>query len=51
MVVSLVFWYLIKATLGLRVSAREEEEGLDLGEHGQEAYHISHTFAGRVEAV
>jgi Amt family ammonium transporter len=51
MVVSLVFWYLIKATLGLRVSAQEEEEGLDLGEHGQEAYHISHTFAGRAEAV
>jgi ammonium transporter, Amt family len=51
MVVSLVFWYLIKVTLGVRVSAQEEEEGLDLGEHGQEAYHISHTFAGRVEAV
>lgn len=28
----------IKATVGLRVSAKEEEEGLDLGEHGMEAY-------------
>ena len=29
---------LIKATLGLRVSKEEEEEGLDIGEHGQVAY-------------
>jgi Amt family ammonium transporter len=28
----------IKVTVGLRVSVREEEEGLDLGEHGIEAY-------------
>lgn len=28
----------IKATIGLRVSAEEEEEGLDIGEHGNEAY-------------
>lgn len=28
----------LKATVGLRVSAKEEEEGLDLGEHGTEAY-------------
>lgn len=28
----------LKATVGLRVSAQEEEEGLDLGEHGMEAY-------------
>jgi Amt family ammonium transporter len=37
-VVSLVFWYAIKATLGLRVSKEEEQEGLDIGEHGQVAY-------------
>lgn len=37
-IVSLVIFGLIKATLGLRVSAEEEEEGLDIGEHGQEAY-------------
>jgi Amt family ammonium transporter len=29
---------LIKKTLGLRVSAEEEMRGLDIGEHGQEAY-------------
>jgi Amt family ammonium transporter len=34
---SLLFWYAIKATVGLRVS-KEEEEGLDVGEHGQVAY-------------
>lgn len=28
----------VKATLGLRVSEEEELEGLDIGEHGQEAY-------------
>jgi Amt family ammonium transporter len=28
----------IKATIGLRVSDQEQIEGLDLGEHGQEAY-------------
>jgi len=28
----------LKVTLGLRVSEDEEEEGLDLGEHSQEAY-------------
>ncbi|GAB4240609.1 MAG: ammonium transporter [Acidobacteriota bacterium] len=35
---SLVMWLLVKATLGLRVSAAEEREGLDIGEHGIEAY-------------
>lgn len=29
---------LIKATIGLRISAEEELEGLDVGEHGLEAY-------------
>ncbi|MCE5277910.1 MAG: ammonium transporter [Planctomycetaceae bacterium] len=31
-------WYLIKATIGLRVSRGEEIGGLDVGEHGMEAY-------------
>jgi Amt family ammonium transporter len=31
----------IKAIMGLRVSAEEEEEGLDLGEHGLNAYDLS----------
>jgi Amt family ammonium transporter len=35
---SLVTFGVIKAIFGLRVSAEEEEEGLDIGEHGQEAY-------------
>ncbi|MDR1131448.1 MAG: ammonium transporter [Oscillospiraceae bacterium] len=33
-----IIWYAIKATLGLRVSAQEELEGLDIGEHGQKGY-------------
>lgn len=36
--VSLGSWYLIKVTLGIRVSAEEELEGLDVGEHGMSAY-------------
>lgn len=35
---SSILWLLIKATLGIRVSAEEEYEGLDTGEHGMEAY-------------
>jgi Amt family ammonium transporter len=34
-----VAWLLIKATVGMRVSREEEIEGLDIGEHGNEAYH------------
>ncbi|MBP9913824.1 MAG: ammonium transporter [Opitutaceae bacterium] len=37
-VASLILWYVIKAIFGLRVSAEEEHEGLDIGEHGNEAY-------------
>jgi Amt family ammonium transporter len=36
--VSLGAWVLLKATIGIRVSAEEEMEGLDVGEHGMEAY-------------
>lgn len=35
---SLLVWYLIKITLGVRVSLKEEIEGLDIGEHGNQAY-------------
>ncbi len=38
-VVSSICWIAIKAIMGLRVSAEEEIEGLDVGEHGNEAYH------------
>jgi ammonium transporter, Amt family len=37
-VASLILWYVIKAVMGVRVSAEEEHEGLDIGEHGNEAY-------------
>jgi ammonium transporter, Amt family len=33
-----ILFKVIKATVGLRVSAQEEDEGLDIGEHGMEAY-------------
>jgi len=36
--ISFLFWGLIKATIGLRVSPEEELEGLDIGEHGISAY-------------
>ncbi len=37
-VTSFALFYLIKLSLGLRVSEHEEMRGLDIGEHGQEAY-------------
>jgi Amt family ammonium transporter len=39
MVTGLILFGVIKATIGLRVSPEEEREGLDYGEHGNEAYH------------
>ncbi len=33
-----IFWLALKATLGIRVTPQEEFEGLDIGEHGMEAY-------------
>jgi ammonium transporter, Amt family len=35
---SFVAWLALKLTVGIRVSAAEEFEGLDVGEHGMEAY-------------
>jgi Amt family ammonium transporter len=35
---ALVLFIAIKAVMGLRVSPEEEKEGLDIGEHGLEAY-------------
>ncbi len=37
-IASLILWNVVKLTLGVRVSAEEETEGLDIGEHGNEAY-------------
>jgi Amt family ammonium transporter len=36
---ALLIFYILKVTVGIRVSKEEELKGLDLGEHGQEAYH------------
>ena len=38
LVTSAIAWYVIKATIGLRVTLQEEVEGLDIGEHGNQAY-------------
>ena len=35
---SSVVWSILKATIGIRVSEHEEIQGLDIGEHGMEAY-------------
>jgi len=37
-VVGAVAWFVLKATIGIRVSPEEEREGLDFGEHGNQAY-------------
>jgi Amt family ammonium transporter len=36
--IGLLAWGIIKAMMGIRVSAEEEQEGLDYGEHGNSAY-------------
>jgi len=33
-----LIWYLLKKTVGIRVSLAEEIQGLDIGEHGNSAY-------------
>ena len=33
-----VLFLVLKVTLGIRVDANEEQRGLDIGEHGMEAY-------------
>jgi len=37
---SFAFFYLLKMTIGIRVSPKEELEGLDIAEHGMKAYKI-----------
>jgi ammonium transporter, Amt family len=42
--VAALVWGVLKAVMGIRVSAEEEHEGLDLGEHGIAGYpefHVS----------
>ena len=36
--IGLILFFLLKKTVGLRVTAEEELKGLDIGEHGNEAY-------------
>lgn len=36
--VTLILWFTLKKTIGIRVSEEEEYGGLDVGEHGMEAY-------------
>lgn len=38
LIASLIAWYLIKVIFGIRVTEEEEREGLDHGEHGNNAY-------------
>lgn len=38
-IASIITFGLIKYTIGLRASAEAEEEGLDIAEHGERAYH------------
>ena len=40
MVISLILLKVLDATMGLRVKENEEEEGLDLTQHGETAYHM-----------
>jgi len=43
-VVALISWFIIKIFFGIRVSREEEIAGLDVGEHGMEAYPDFQTF-------
>ncbi|MGK7919448.1 MAG: ammonium transporter [Trichodesmium sp.] len=38
-IMSAIFWLALKATIGIRVHAEQEYEGLDIAEHGMEAYY------------
>lgn len=37
-IVSFILFYILKVTIGVRVDAQEEHEGLDVAEHGSPAY-------------
>jgi len=36
-----VLGYALKATIGLRPSAENEEAGLDVSDHGERGYHLT----------
>lgn len=52
---SSIFWLALKSTMGIRVTQEEEIGGLDIGEHGMEAYSgfvtESDTFSGASSAI
>ena len=50
-VVSLIFWKILDAVIGVRVSTEEEMEGLDIGEHGNVAYPDFVTVGARGSSV
>ena len=37
-ILSTIFWLALRATIGIRVHPQQEYEGLDISEHGMEAY-------------
>jgi len=37
-VLSAIFWWALKVTIGIRVDAEDEMKGLDISEHAMEAY-------------
>ena len=45
LLISGTIFYAIKKTIGLRVDRAEELRGLDVGEHGMEAYHGFQIFS------
>jgi len=40
LVMTLIILYIVKAVMGLRVSAEEEEVGVDTSAHGESAYNL-----------
>jgi Amt family ammonium transporter len=42
--ISMLTWLVLKAVIGIRVSREEELRGLDIGEHGNEAYNSFQIF-------
>ncbi len=51
--ISLLIWWLIKVTIGMRVTLQEEIEGLDIGEHGNSAYpeFVTHKMGTHVSCI
>lgn len=47
MVTGFIMFYLIKTVMGLRVTREEELRGLDIDEHGSEAYHGFQIFSNQ----